>query len=125
MMKKIINILYLFLLAGLLSARPAYAGIDPNALYTTTNIIHLVVLICAALCLIWALKILTLVKGGLISKSWQMFVLGFCFLIAAQLTVVGENVGLLLIPTYITTALYLLMTITWLAGLYQTRRVLG
>ncbi len=108
-----------------MTTSPAYASFSPNAIYSTTAMINIVVLVCAAVCLAWALKILTLVKGGLISKSWQMFVIGFCFLIAAQLAVVGEKVGLIMMPTYISTALYLLMTITWLAGLYQTRKVLG
>ena len=125
MIKKALNIIYLITTLLIMSSRPAHAAFDANELYTTGAIINLVVLVCAAVCLIWALRILSLVKGGLISKSWQMFVVGFCFLIAAQLMVVGEKVGILTLPTYVSTALYLLMTITWLAGLYQTRKVLG
>jgi len=125
MIKKLLNIIYLMLMLGIVSTKPAHAAFDTSELYSAGTIVNLIVLICAAVCLIWAVKILTLVKGGLISKSWQMFVVGFCFLIAAQLTVVGEIVGLIILPAYVVTALYLLMTITWLAGLYQTRKVLG
>lgn len=125
MIKKLLNIIYLVVILGIMTTAPAYASFNPNMVYSTAAIINIVVLICAAICLIWAMKILTLVKGGLISKSWQMFVIGFCFLIGAQLTVIGGEIGLFIVPAYISTALYLLMTITWLAGLYQTRKVLG
>jgi len=125
MMKKLINIFILFIIVGVLSHEPAHATLNPEGLYSTTAIINVVVLLCAAGCLIWSLKILSLVRGGLISKSWQMIVVGFCCLIAAQLTVIGVKIGLFLIPAYVSTALYLLMTITWMAGLYQTRKVLG
>ncbi len=59
------------------------------------------------------------------SKSWQMFVLGFSFLVIAQLFVIGESAQLFLLPGYIISVLYLLMTIMWLIGLYKTRRILG
>jgi len=125
MTKQAINFLGVLFMLGLVSAQPARASISVEGVYSTSAIFNLALLICAVICLIWSLKILSLVRGGLISKSWQMFVLGFCFLILAQLLIVGGKVGLFFIPAYIKTALYFFMTMTWLIGLYQTRRVLG
>jgi hypothetical protein len=98
---------------------------DPRELYNPMAIINVVIVLMAAACLIWALKILSLVKGGLMSKSWQMFGLGFGFLIIAQLVSLGQRAGLYVIPDFINPAIYLLMVVAWLYGLYQTRKVLG
>lgn len=125
MIKGVISFLTAVFMLSLVPAQSACASISLEEVSSTSAIFNIVLLICAFTCLIWSLKILSLVRGGLISKSWQMFVLGFCFLILAQLIIVGEKVGLIFIPTYVTTALYLFMTITWLIGIYQTRKVLG
>ncbi len=125
MMKKIINISFLVLLVFVLAGDAAQASINIEDFYTTSSIFDIALLICALICLMWSLRIMSLVRGGLMSKSWQMFVLGFGFLVIAQLFVVGENARLFLLPGYITSALYLLMVFMWIAGLYKTRRVLG
>jgi hypothetical protein len=124
MRKDILFFLTICLLC-LIPIQPAHAAFDVEGIYTISAIFNIVLLLCAIICLIWSLKILSLVRGGLISKSWQMFVLGFCFLILAQLLAVGEKAGLFVLPVYIGTVLYLMMAMTWLAGLYQTRKVLG
>ena len=124
-MKKYLNIIKIVLSVSLFTATSSYGALDAESIYSTASVFHIALLICAVICLIWALKILALVRGGLMSKSWQMFVVGFCFLIFAQLLAIGENAHLFYLPGYISTALYLIMTLTWLAGLYQTRKILG
>ena len=120
------KIKHIFISLGLVlfTGRSAWAGSAPG-IYSTEGIVHLILLLCAIVGLIWSLKILSLVKGGMMSKSWQMFVLGFCFLVFAQLMALGESAGMFFLPSYIKPSLYLLMAITWLIGLYHTRKVLG
>ena len=118
-------ILALILAGGLVSVQPAAAAAKIQSLYTTGSAISILLLLCAIICLIWALKILSLVRGGLMSRSWQMFVVGFCFLIFAQLLTIGQEARIFSLPGYMVTALYLVMAFTWLMGLYQTRKVLG
>jgi hypothetical protein len=125
MRRKIISTLAAVMAGVLAAAPPAFASFEMENMYSTSAIFNTILLICAAICLIWSLKILSLVRGGLISRSWQMFALGFSFLTLAQMIVVGESAGFFAIPAYVTTVLYLLMTFTWLVGLYQTRKVLG
>jgi len=124
-MKKVSSIMMMMLALGLLAVKPAFAAFDVERISSTSAIINIVVLLFAVICLVWALKIMSLVRGGLISKSWQMFTLGFCFLIAAQILVVMQEAEFLILPGYFATSLYLVMTITWLMGLYQARKVLG
>jgi hypothetical protein len=125
MMRKMVYTLFLAILLVVVVGNVAQASIKIEDFYTTTSIFDITLLICALICLLWSLRIMSLVRGGLMSKSWQMFVLGFGFLVIAQVFSLGENARLFLLPGYITSALYLLMAIMWLSGLYKTRRILG
>ncbi len=126
-MKKKFQILIGILFLILSNTHTALASFDLQSaeLYKPMSVIHLVVLLIALVCLVWALKILSLVKGGLMSKSWQMFGLGFGILIIAQLVSLGTTVKVMTLPEYIIPSLYLVMAVLWLFGLYQTRKVLG
>jgi hypothetical protein len=124
-MKRLLLMIPAALVINLVMSQPAEASVNTENLYNTGSAINLVLLLCALVCLVWSLKILSLVRGGLLSKSWQMFVLGFGFLLLAQILLIAESVELFSIPAFIATALYLLMGITWLVGLYQTRKILG
>lgn len=124
-MKKTLSIISASLGGILTTSVPARAAIRTENIYEPVSIVTLIVLLCSALCLIWAFKVLSLVRGGLLSKSWQMFVLGFGFLLLAQIVTLGQQVALINLPGFVVTAFYLLMSVTWLMGLYQTRRILG
>ena len=112
-------------LTALLNAEPARAAIDTAELYSTASIFNLILLLCAIVCLVWSLKIMSLVRGGVLSRTWQMFGLGFGFLLLAQVLILGGRVNAFQLPGFMTTAFYVMMAITWLVGLYQTRKILG
>ncbi|MBN2226431.1 MAG: hypothetical protein JW763_03620 [candidate division Zixibacteria bacterium] len=124
-MKKQLFLMGGFVLTTLFGAQPARAAIDTAELYTTASIFNLILLLCAIVCLIWSLKIMSLVRGGVLSRTWQMFGLGFGFLMLAQLLILGGRVNAFQLPGFVTTAFYVMMAITWLVGLYQTRKILG
>jgi hypothetical protein len=85
----------------------------------------LILLACSVVGLLWALKVLSLVRGGLMSKSWQMFLLGFIFLGVAQIISLMVDINIVAFPEFVSTLFYMLMAGTWLVGLHQTRKVLG
>jgi lysylphosphatidylglycerol synthetase-like protein (DUF2156 family) len=124
-MKKTLSIIAVGLGGVLASAVPARAAFETENIYEPVSIVTLIVLLCSILCLIWAFKVLSLVRGGLLSKSWQMFVLGFGFLLLAQIVSLGQQIAIISLPGFVVTTFYLLMSVTWLLGLYQTRRILG
>jgi hypothetical protein len=109
----------------MISGSSAFGSVNPDVFYTPAVVVHEILLICAVICLIWASKVLSLVRGGLMSKSWQMFMLGFVFLAIAQVLAIIENAQLVIFPEYLLSLVYLIMSITWLFGLYQLRKVLG
>jgi len=122
--KKILSWL-VFLSLGISAPIFANTGFNTAGFIKPMSVIHLVVLLTAFICLVWALKILSLVKGGLMSKSWQMFGLGFGILIVAQFVSLGRSADMIAIPEFIAPGLYMIMALSWLYGLYQTRKVLG
>lgn len=124
-MNKIKNILSGIFLISLVFAQSANAVVDTEALFTAAGIADLVLLLGIFICLFWSMNIMSLVRGGLMSKSWQMFTLGFIFLILARLVTIGASINLFVVPEYLSTILYLLMTVTWLIGIYQTKRILA
>ncbi len=112
-------------LLSLLFSETAHATVEAKSLFSASGMINLVILICVLIGLLWSIKIMSLVKGGLMSKSWQMFSLGFAFLIIARFLIVIESINAFTAPEPVITILYLLMIITWLMGIYQTKKILA
>lgn len=124
-MSKTKYILFGIFLIGMVSTQTAQAAVDTKALYSVSGIADMALLLCIFICLIWSMKIMSLVRGGMMSKSWQMFTLGFIFLILARVISLSAIINLFVVPDYVSTVLYLLMTITWLIGIFQTKRILA
>jgi len=110
---------------SLIFSRTVNAAVDTKALLSTGGAVNLALLLAVVICLAGSIKIMSLVKGGLMSKSWQMFTLGLVFLIIARILIVFDSIRIFASPELVVTALYLLMTITWLVGIYQTKRILA
>jgi hypothetical protein len=110
---------------SLFVAQSASANTGGESFFSATGIFNFFLLVCAVMCLVWGLKVLSLVRGGLMSRSWQMFVLGFAALVLAQVFVVSHKAHILPIPEFVATMLYLVMGGTWLVGLFQIRKILG
>ena len=125
MMNKVKYMLSGILLTSLIFAQTAHASVDTEALFSVSGIADMVLLLCVVICLFWSMRIMSLVRGGLMSKSWQMFTLGFIFLMLARFLAISQSIHLLIVPEYVSTILYLLMILTWLIGIYQTKRTLA
>lgn len=125
MKNKIIQIILSSGILSLFTVRTASANAGGEGFFSASAIFNLFLLVCAVLCLLAAVKILSLVRGGLLSKGWQMFVLGFASLVLAQVLIVSQKAHILPTPEFVTVILYLVMAGAWLAGLYQIRRVLA
>jgi hypothetical protein len=111
--------------ALIIAAAPtASANPGRESFFSASSIFHLALLICAVFCLLWGLKVLSLVRGGLLSRGWQMFVLGFATLVLAQVLVVFGKAHVLAMPEFVAVLLYLVMAAVWLAGLYQIQKAL-
>ena len=75
-------------------------------------------------CLVGTLKVLSLLKGGLLFKSWQIFMAAFIVLVLSQATNLINDFELFLMPTFAVPALLLLALGLFLYGVFETKKTL-
>ena len=71
-----------------------------------------------------AVKVLSLVRGGQLSRSWQYFVAAFAMLGLSQLAILGRAFEIINLPTFIVPACFAVMTGLFLLGIIETKRAL-
>ena len=109
-------------LAGL--AAPAWAG-EIAVIANPPTFITAVIFIGACACIAMCLQVLLLVRGGQLSRSWQLFLAGFAVLALSQLGIILHNFGLIVIPNWLVPTMLVLMAGAFLYGLFETKRILS
>ncbi|MDH4158481.1 MAG: hypothetical protein OEW00_14525 [candidate division Zixibacteria bacterium] len=89
------------------------------------NLLNLAVLLIAVFGIVASFKVLALVRGGVFSRSWQLFVAAFGVLALAQLAFLINTIEMLLLPTVVVPALVVVATGLFLYGIWEAKRVLG
>jgi hypothetical protein len=119
-MKKIITttILGSFLLSGNVHA------VNFAVITSPPTIISLVLLLVALVCLYGVLKVLALLKGGYLSKSWQLFMSSFIVLALSQMVNLVNDFELLAVPSFLVPALLLVTSGLFLYGIFETKQTL-
>lgn len=89
---------------------------------TLLNIlVFLVALAAAVMC--W--QVASVVKGGLLSKSWQIFMGAFVLLAVGQAMLLAATIELVNFPTFVVPAILVAMAGLFLYGILETKRTLG
>jgi hypothetical protein len=88
-------------------------------------LLTIVVLALACACAVFCFQVLTLLRGGQLSRSWTLFTAGFAVLALSQFAVLLNGFGVIPSTRYIVPALLILMSGLFIYGLYDTKRVLG
>ncbi|MBI5267769.1 MAG: hypothetical protein HY851_11105 [candidate division Zixibacteria bacterium] len=83
------------------------------------------ILVGACACIAVCFKVLMLVRGGQLSRSWQLFLAGFSILAISQLGVILHNFGAITMPSWVGPSMLVLMSGIFLYGLIETKRILG
>lgn len=92
---------------------------------TPPLLLSLIVLASAVACVIFCFQVLTLVRGGQLSRSWLVFTAGFAVLAVSQVAVILTGFGLLPENRFLMPVLLFLMSTLFAYGLFDTKRVLG
>lgn len=109
----------LTLLASSVQANEVAVIANPPTFFTF--IIFAAACACVAVCF----QVLMLVRGGQLSRTWQLFLAGFCVLAISQLGLILHNFGIIALPGWLVPTLLTLMTGVFFYGLYETKRVLS
>ena len=88
------------------------------------TILSLVVVLVGIGCLIGVVKILSLIRGGLLFKSWQIFMTGFIALIVSQAVNLVNDFEIFSIPSFVVPALLTLAVGFFLYGIFETKKTL-
>lgn len=83
------------------------------------------ILVLSLGCIFGAVSIYKLVKGGNLSKSWQIFVFGFVVLSISQIGYLAQAFELLALPVFIIPALMVVTFGLFLYGIIETKKILG
>lgn len=89
------------------------------------TILNIVILGVAIGCVVIGLKIVDLVRGGQLSKVWQVFIGAFVVLVLAEAGRLATTFELITLPDLVSPALMVLSIGLFLYGLLETKRVLG
>jgi len=92
---------------------------------TAPGILNVMILAVACAGMAIGFQVLSVVKGGRLSRSWQLFVAGFGVLILAQILVLIHCMEVLSLPGWAVPALLVLMSGIFAYGVFLTKRVLG
>ena len=85
----------------------------------------LFVLFVAGACLFGSFQVMGQVKGGYLSRSWQMFFFGFALLAISQLASIGSAMELFSLPELFTPLMLLLMSGLFAFGVFSARNTLS
>ncbi|MFC1475291.1 hypothetical protein ACFLQG_01455 [Candidatus Zixiibacteriota bacterium] len=120
-MRKISICSLLIVLTTSVSAKAANFAVITNP----PTILSLFVLFAAVGCLMGALKLLDLLKGGQLFKSWQIFLFGFVALAISQAAILLHDFEIFVIPNFVVPALLLVTLGLFLFGVFTTKKVLS
>ena len=120
-MKKIFSLSILILLGGNSNAMAANLAV----ITSPPTMLNFVVLGIAVGCIISSFKILSLLKGGNLFKSWQIFMIGFIVLALSQTGNLLNDFEIFSIPSFVIPALLALTFGLFLYGIIETKKVLG
>lgn len=120
-MKRIVALVTLGMLAF---AQPVSAA-NLTALVHPSGFLSLILLVGSVACLVFAFQLVSLVRGGSLMRSWQLFMLGFLLLSLSQLLTLLQELEIAALPTWLNPLLLALMAASFFFALSQTKRVLG
>ncbi len=75
-------------------------------------------------CLVGSVKILSLLRGGLLFKSWQIFLSAFAVLMISQLANLLHDFEIFMLPSFAVPALLLLALGLFMFGVFETKKTL-
>jgi len=120
-MKKI-AILFL----GLMLSQTGSAQAANLAVITSPpTILNLVILLVAIGAIVVGLKLLDALRGGLLQKSWKMFLIGFAVLVLAQASALLQTFEIMALPIWVTPGLMAVWSGLFFYAVFETRRVLS
>ena len=88
------------------------------------TILSIVVFLAGIGCLFGTVKILSILRGGLLFRSWQIFMTAFVALAVSQLANLINDFEIFIMPSFVVPALLTLAIGLFLYGVFETKKTL-
>lgn len=108
-----------------LAATETSSAANFAALTQAPTLLNMVLLLGAAACFVFCLQVVSLVRGGFLSRGWQLFMAGFGFLALGQALRLLADLEIIVLPGWLVPAAMVLMAAAFLYGLLETKRSLS
>ena len=89
------------------------------------TILNLCVLALSLAGIVIGLQLLGVIRGGLLSRPWQIMVAGFAVLALGQITTLLQTFEIVVLPTWAAPSLMVLWAGVFFYGLFETKRALA
>ena len=120
-MRKSIAIIFLLIVAVAERAEAANFAVITNP----PTILNLLIFVFSIICIVFGYQVLSLVKGGFLSKGWRLLVGGFALMAAGQMIYLLEAFEVAVLPELIAPAIMVASVGLFFFGLFETKKVLG
>ena len=89
------------------------------------TMVNIAVLGVAIACIFATLKVLNLIKGGQLFKSWQIFMFAFAALAVGQVVLLLNDFEILALPEFVAPLVIVLTCGLFMFGIMETKKTLG
>lgn len=120
-MKRIFSIAILLVVVAGATAQAANFAV----ITSPPTVLNAFILLIAIACAVGSIKIFELVRGGQMSKSWQILILGFIIFAASQIVNLCVAFEIISLPAYVVPALVVVALGLFLHGIFETKRILS
>jgi len=104
---------------------PAAHAANLAVITSPSTLFNLVVLAVAVAGLVGAYRVADLVRGGLLFRSWQLFIIGFVVLALAQAAILLQSFEIMRLPSFVVPMMLVVMVGLFAYGAYEARRTLS
>ncbi len=119
-MKRVLALTMLLSIAGSSQAMAANLGV----ITSPPTLLNVVVFGMVIGCAVGSFKILSLLKGGFLFKSWQIFLCSFIVLALSEVGILLSDFQVVALPKFAVPALLILAVGLFLFGIFETKKVL-
>ena len=120
-MKRIFSIAISLVVVASASANAANLAV----ITSPPTLLNAFVLLIAIACAVGSIKIFDLVRGGQMSKTWQILIVGFIVFAASQIANLCVAFEIISLPAYVVPALVVVALGMFLYGIFETKRILS
>jgi hypothetical protein len=89
------------------------------------TILNLIIMLLAIAGIVIGIQLMNSMKGGLLGRAWQIFIVGFGVLVLGQASVLLQTFEIIVLPDWVAPGLMVLWAGLFFYGVFETKRVLA